>query len=453
MSEPTSVPHVATPSLSTPPPKTSGLGAVFEVLQLVISLALVACVLAWLVWTPEDTKASQPNTVSAPKRMAAEVSGFKQLSVELDSPLGRRLALRPLMPIQVTEPLMHVTGRVAASRRPGAEGGKDFWQFTSGDLLNTYASWEKATVDVLFFTSQLEQIKALAVAKETALQKLTEQMTNLVKGGSEAQRDLAKLQAELLQTQIQDRKDVYEAELAIKTAQREANTLALQLFQSGFDPEKLHEATTDLDIVTAEVPEALLDRVIIGQSCTAQFYGIPDETFEGKVATLSPVLSTEQRTLRVLFTLDDPQDRLRPGMFASIGLGTDPRAVLRIPAESVVHVGRTDYVLVVDGQPEPAAPPAQDAPQPPVVSVPQAEPLTGDQTGRVLVRVTPVVVSELIEGLVEVKSGVTAGDQIVSDHGILLKPLVVTSLRAPNVAPEKPATPAAPEQPAAGKVQ
>lgn len=431
----------ASPQIS--PPKSSRMSALLEVLQLIISLALVCCFLAWLLWSPDaSSKTNSQANSSPPIRSSAEVDGSEHLSVELDSPLGHRLSLRTVSNTLVTEPLMHVTGRVVASRRPGPDSGKDFWQFNSVELLSMYSSWEKAIVDIQFTESQLQQIQALATAKETALLKAIERLEKLIRGGSETLKELATQQADLLQTQIQNRKDVYQAELAVKTSKREATTLSLQLFQSGFDPEKLQKATSDTDIVTAEVPEAMLDRVVIGQSCIASFYGIPDETFIGNVTTLSPVLSTDQRTLRVMFTVHDPLDRLRPGMFASIGLGTDPRNVLRIPAESVIHVGRTDYALVVD---QPTAIPEKSATAatntPPHEPTPKLESKVGDVTQtRVRLRVTPVVVAELIEGQVEVKSGISIGDQIVGDHGILLKPLVVTSLRnlgKPRETPKK----------------
>src|SRR5439155_8667 len=125
--------------------------------------------------------------------------------------------------------------------------------------------------------------------------------------------------------------------------------VARQLQRSGLETDIFQKATRDDDLVVADVPEAKVSRVQVGQSCEARFFGLPNETFEGKVYSLSPVLSKERLTLRVLFKLFDPNAHLRPGMFAEIGLGTDPRTILRIPADGVVHVGRFDYVLLRNG--------------------------------------------------------------------------------------------------------
>ena len=94
------------------------------------------------------------------------------------------------------------------------------------------------------------------------------------------------------------------------------------------------------------MPEDRVGLVEKGQACTAQFYAFPGETIPGTVRSLAPTISKERRTLRVFFQLDDPRGRLKPGMFAEIGLGTDVRKTLRIPADGVLHVGQSDYVLV-----------------------------------------------------------------------------------------------------------
>jgi len=137
--------------------------------------------------------------------------------------------------------------------------------------------------------------------------------------------------------------------------------------------------------------------VRINQGCTARFFAVPNERFEGRVKSIAPTLSTERRTLRLLFTIDDPDDKLRPGMFAEIGLGTDQRDALLVPADAVLHIGRADYVLVAD---------APDT-----------------------WRVTEVVVGEALRNDVEILNGLQPGMRLVGSGAILLKPLVMRALR------------------------
>ena len=141
-----------------------------------------------------------------------------------------------------------------------------------------------------------------------------------------------------------------------------------------------------------------MSRVKLAQGCEARFFGFPGQSFSGKVRAIAPVLSKERRSLRVLFAISDPKDQLRPGMFADIGLGTDARDALLIPAEAIVHVGRFDYVLVRNESDD--------------------------------WRVTEVQVGEMHETAVEVLGGLRAGDQVAAQGVILLKPCIIEALRA-----------------------
>src|SRR5262249_52501848 len=157
-----------------------------------------------------------------------------------------------------------------------------------------------------------------------------------VKGGTDSEKDLAAAQADLLQAKLQGRKDIYEAETAIRVAMRNEAATSRQLQQAGLEPALLNSVTSDVDIVMAEVAEGFLTRGKVGQGCEARFFGIPDKIFKGTVNSISPVVAKDRRSLRVLFMIDDPSDELRPGMFAEIGLGTDAREALLAPAEGVL---------------------------------------------------------------------------------------------------------------------
>src|SRR4029453_469623 len=175
--------------------------------------------------------------------------------------------------------------------------------------------------------------------------------------------------------------------------------LSRQLQQSGLEPTLLTSATSDLDVVVADVPEGFVSRVKVGQECQAQFLGILDKRFPGKVNSILPVLSRGRRTLRLLLIIHDPQDELRPGMFAEIGVGPDPREALLAPADGILHIGRADYALIGAGK---------------------------EGTWRI----AEVQVGEPHGGQVEVLQGIAAGDRLIGKGAILLKPVVVRSLQA-----------------------
>ncbi len=404
--------------LPTPPPP-SRWSRLWNGTQFVLCFVLTGGVLVYLLWTPQADGPSAEDQRPATPQEVVRLAGPKCICIEPGCPLAQKLQVATIQPAKITTPVLNVTGMVAACLRPGNGKGADYWQFNSSELLTAFTDWQKATADIAFAETQLAQIRQLAETRCSAQQKLVERMKKLVEAGTDAPKDLAAAEAELIQSQIQGRKEVHEAETTMRLARRSEAAMARQLQQAGLDCELLQSMAADVDIVMADVPEGLMSRVRIGQGCEARFFGFPDQMFTGKVRAIASVLSKERRSLRVLFAISDPQDQLRPGMFADIGLGTDARDALLVPPEGIVHVGRSDYVLVRNGR--------------------------GDW------RVTEVQVGELHEPGLEIVGGLRPGDQVAGQGAILLKPYIIQALQARSAA--RTARIRMPRAPATGKRQ
>ena len=363
--------------------------------QYLLCLTAVVGILVYLVQYGHVPTVAVP--ADADHETAVRVEGPKRIAIASDSPLAKKLQISKVETADITTPLVIVTGSVAASLRPGNGKGNDYWQFNSPELLTAYTDWQAAVADVAFLEEQLADTKQLADAQIEAAQKLVERLQRLVAIGTDTEKDLAEAQANLLQSQIQGRKDIHEAQAAVRLAQKMETTLARQLEQAGLEPQILASANDNLDIIVADVPESWVGKIALGQGCEARFLSLASETFSGKVHAVVPVLSAERRSLRVLLSIHDPDDKLRPGMFAEIGLGTDPRGALLAPAEAIVHIGRSDYVLV--------------------------------QEGNLTWRVTEVQVGEMQGSTVEILGGLSDGDGIAGHGAILLKPSMIKSLQ------------------------
>ena len=364
--------------------------------QFVLCLALACGVLAYLLWGSKTAPAAADDD-SAASETTVRVAGPATIRIDPNCTLAKKLEVCEVQTTKIHSPVLIVTGTVAASLRPAEGKGADYWQFNSPELLTAFTDWEKARADITFAETQLVQVKQLVETRANAQQKLADRMTRLVAAGTDTEKDLAAAQADLIQSQIQGRKDVHEAETAVRIAKRNEAALARQLQQAGLDPELLLKTTSDIDIVMADVPEGAVARVKLGQGCEARFFGLPDQLFTGQVRAMAPVISKERRSLRVLFAIRDPQDQLRPGMFADIGLGTDARSSLLLPPEGLVHVGQCDYVLVAQS--------------------------SGDW------RVTEVHAGEVHDGRIEILDGLQAGDRVACHGAILLKPYIIESLQ------------------------
>ncbi len=414
---------------STGPAPRSRLAAIGSAGQFVVALAVTVGVLVYLLSTPASKPEEPPDERGAADE-PVRVTAPYLLRVEPNTPLAAKLRTAEVRPVRIAAPTLTVTGTVVASLRPGKgeKGGwaallpwlrrsSDYWQFNAPDVLTTFTDWQKARADITFATNQLLRVREAAVARTAAQRELVATTRRLEAGGTETKKQLALEEAALRQYEIQEQKEIYEAETAVRIAERSEGATARQLQQAGLDPAMLGSVTSDVDLVMADVPEGFLGRVKVGDGCEARFFGIPDQVFVGRVKSIAPVLAKDRRSLRVLFTVDDLKDQLRPGMFAEIGLGTDARDALLAPAEGVVHVGRADYLLVAT--PDDRRPADRSA----------------SDGGAGVWRVTPVEVGELREGRVEILKGLTAGDRVLGQGSILLKPVIAKAVQLNGGAP------------------
>ena len=89
-------------------------------------------------------------------------------------------------------------------------------------------------------------------------------------------------------------------------------------------------------------------RVAIGNSVTLGVASFPNEEFVAKVSFISPMIEMRSRTLRVKAEIENPDGRLRPGLFAHIQLGVSVRQdVAMIPEESILQRASGPIVFVL----------------------------------------------------------------------------------------------------------
>ncbi|MCW9057806.1 MAG: efflux RND transporter periplasmic adaptor subunit [Gammaproteobacteria bacterium] len=100
-----------------------------------------------------------------------------------------------------------------------------------------------------------------------------------------------------------------------------------------------------------EVPERQSAWVAVGQPVELRLPALPGELFEGRIDYLYPGLDARTRTLRARVQLDNPGERFRPDMFASVRIFAGPRDdVLSIPRAALIRTGRAERVIVAEGE-------------------------------------------------------------------------------------------------------
>lgn len=388
--------------------------------QFVLSLAITIGVLIYLLQAPDqhqDQHASGDHVSPQALTRVLRPVGQNLLEIDEESSLFQKLALQTIEFAEVNYPKLRVTGTIVASLRPIGEDDRDQWQFDEPEVLETFHEWRRALIDIDFAQEQVKRIRELTDSRILAQTKIVERLERLVSAGTDTVADLEEARAELLEREIEGRKEIHEAETELRQARQSEAVLVRQLQLAGLDPEMLLEATSDVDIVVADVPEESQQLVHLGQMCEARFFGMRKEVFTGVVRNIAPVLSLERRSLRVLFFVNDLDDKLRPGMFADIGMGTEQRQTILVPENSIIHIGREDYVFVDDQHETPLSYPSDD------------------KKRSVRLRVAQVEVGDTIDGKVEIFSGLQGGERLVTAGAILLKPTAAESLLLPPAAP------------------
>jgi RND family efflux transporter MFP subunit len=136
------------------------------------------------------------------------------------------------------------------------------------------------------------------------------------------------------------------------------------------------------------VPDLVVARLRLGQPLTLTAAALANEAFNGRTTAISPSADPASRVFDVEVTIDNPRDRLRPGMIGSVlvgGAGARPQAVL--PLAAVVRpAGAADgyAVFVVE-----------------------------EQAGRQLARLRRVKLGEAVGNRVAVTDGVKLGERVI----------------------------------------
>ena len=161
-----------------------------------------------------------------------------------------------------------------------------------------------------------------------------------------------------------------------------------------------------LDPIDVEfhVPERDSARVASAQAVTLTVEPYPGETFTGEVTVVSPMIDAQTRTMRVEARVANSEKRLRPGLFARVDLGVALRkGLVLVPEEAVLQ--RADGEIVFRANRE-------------------------NKVERVLVKT-----GIHREGLVEIASGLGAGDVVVTRGQSGLTDGIVVSPRNPDGTP------------------
>ncbi|CAM3726304.1 efflux RND transporter periplasmic adaptor subunit [Rahnella bruchi] len=102
--------------------------------------------------------------------------------------------------------------------------------------------------------------------------------------------------------------------------------------------------------IVMDYPPSAASEIQTGSKVTASADSQPGETFHGMVSELLPDVDAVSRTLKARVVMDNPQEKLRPGMYLNLSPDNSMQtAVLAIPQEALIQTGSRNTVLLDDG--------------------------------------------------------------------------------------------------------
>ena len=99
------------------------------------------------------------------------------------------------------------------------------------------------------------------------------------------------------------------------------------------------------------VPQQAVDEVRLEQSITIHVDAYKNETFVGKIAAINPKVDTASRNVQVRATLNNPDHKLLPGMYATVEISTgSPENYITLPQTAITYNPYGDTIYVVDSK-------------------------------------------------------------------------------------------------------
>jgi RND family efflux transporter MFP subunit len=142
--------------------------------------------------------------------------------------------------------------------------------------------------------------------------------------------------------------------------------------------------TIDWLYLTTSIPLEESAKVSVGQTANVTFDALPGRTFTGRVANINPAASVQSRQIQIRLRLDNPDRAIKPGMYGKVGFLTQRvEAAVAVPREAIrTTPDGESTVTVVDAENTAAVRPVR----------------TGATDGK----------------LVQIVSGLSAGDRVVT---------------------------------------
>ncbi len=323
----------------------------------------------------------------SPLRTKLAIETVSQKEVQRNLVLPAVVEADPARLVKVLPP---VAGRITQLKVQLGEEvrkGKPLLVLDSPDLDTAYADYERAKANSALAIKSRDRLRELVKTSAVAVRELQQAETDLVNAEVEKQRAEARLR------QIGVDPEVSTKSRAVTiVAPVSGSIIDLNVAPGAYWNDATAALMTVADLstiwVTANVPEKDTALVAKGQPVEIAFAAYAGEGFESQVLFVSNVLDPDTRRTKVRISLDNPDTRFKPGMFANVTFFSPKQTVPIVPTTALVLRDEKSQVFV------------------------EIAPWTFEAR--------PVDIGFQQGGEVAIRHGVEAGDRIVARGGVLL---------------------------------
>jgi cobalt-zinc-cadmium efflux system membrane fusion protein len=305
---------------------------------------------------------------------------------------------------RVTHVFSPVNGRILkVLAQPGqrVDRGTPLVVMASPDIGQAFSDYVKAKADLAAVQSEFQRQKELFEAHAGAQRDLEAAEDNYRK--AQAELDRAHQKIVLLAPDAQDRVTqdyVLRAPIAGEVVARTVNPgVEVQgQYSGGTAVELFTIGELDRVWVLADVYEVDLPKIKKGATATVKVVSYPDKVFRGTVDWISGALDPTSHTSKVRCSIGNADRELRAEMYATVAIGLKTHRTVAVPRTAVLRLGDQSVVFVRKGETPRGA--------------------LRFERRRVEIR------ESLGAENVEVTSGLSSGEEVVTSGAILLVGLV-----------------------------
>lgn len=227
---------------------------------------------------------------------------------------------------EYTKKELKAIGRVGAISVAATQGNKPvIVLFESPELTSSY-------IDIIHHQINISQIQNINI-KQRQIE--LERVKDLVSNGAATGKDLldAQMILSMEKTNLANEKaGIVEHEVKLKA--------------NGFNPDELNRIPAGIAYIICHIPENQITKIQKGTICQLNFASFPNEDFEGKIEDIADVVDNTTRMLRMRVIVNNPQNKLKAGMFVSVAFDLNEGNFINISKNSLVTIQGKDYVFL-----------------------------------------------------------------------------------------------------------